>query len=111
MAHLVVRDGAMLVGMVGQLGTVTTTRSLVDDQKAAAYPGDTRAQRCFSSPHVLVRRRPVARPEAKHRRCRAHPIHPPSDRKPLRKSRIRVSDLRHAWQRVGRYVTSAGVLR
>jgi hypothetical protein len=33
--------------MVGQLRTVTTTRSLVDDQKAAAYPGDTRAQRVF----------------------------------------------------------------
>jgi hypothetical protein len=30
--------------MVGQLRTVTTTRSLVDDQKAAAYPGDTRSR-------------------------------------------------------------------
>ena len=39
----------------------------------------------FSSPHVQLRRRPVARPEA-NLRCRAHPIRPPSDRKPLRKS-------------------------
>jgi hypothetical protein len=36
----------MLIGRVGQLGTVTSTRSLVDDQKAAAHPGDSRAQRC-----------------------------------------------------------------
>jgi hypothetical protein len=38
------------------------------------------------SPHVQVHRRltdlsRISRPEAKHRRCRAHPIHPPSGRK------------------------------
>ena len=35
------------------LGTVTTTRSLVDDQKAAARPGDTRVQR--STPHLMCK--------------------------------------------------------
>ena len=67
----------MLVGKVGQPRKCDHTRSLVDDQKAAAHPGDTSISGLLPTSCASSRRptdlSQIPNKLVLHRRYRAHP--------------------------------------